>query len=68
MAKKYDEGMTRGIEWLCTFTIRNRLAFLIVLGIATIALGALVASKTRIESYFPDLLPQDHPDVKINEQ
>jgi predicted RND superfamily exporter protein len=68
MAKKYDEGMTRGIEWLCTFTIRNRLAFLIVLGIATIALGALVVSKTRIESYFPDLLPQDHPYVKINEQ
>lgn len=68
MAKNYNEQMTQAIERMCSFTIRNRLPFLLVLGALTLALGIIVALQTRIESYFPDLLPQDHPYVQINEQ
>ncbi|MGB1547245.1 MAG: efflux RND transporter permease subunit [Alphaproteobacteria bacterium] len=68
MATNYNERMTRAIEGLCSFTIRNRLIFLIVLAALTVGLGVVVTTQTRIESYFPDLLPQNHPYVKINEQ
>jgi len=68
MAKDYNQRMTKLIEVVCEFTIRNRLAFLIVLGSMTLALGIVVAPQTKIESYFPDLLPQDHPYIKINEK
>ncbi|PCJ58199.1 MAG: RND transporter [Rhodospirillaceae bacterium] len=68
MAKDYNQRMTKLIEVVCEFTIRNRLAFLIVLGSMTLALGIVVATQTKIESYFPDLLPQDHPYIKINEK
>lgn len=68
MATEHKDRMTQAIEGLCTFTLRNRFPFLLVLGGLTLALGITVALQTRIESYFPDLLPQDHPYVKINEQ
>jgi len=68
MATDYNQRMTQLIEGMCSFTIRNRLAFLVVLGGLTVFLGVMVAMQTKIESYFPDLLPQDHPYVKINEQ
>lgn len=68
MAKDYNQRMTQLIDVVCKFTIRNRLAFLIVLGSMTIAWGFVVATQMKIESYFPDLLPQDHPYVQINEK
>jgi len=56
------------IEGYADFTIRHRLAVVLILTFTTLILAYSAIRDTRIATVFTDLLPHSHPYVQVNEQ
>jgi len=56
------------IEAFADFTIRHRLAVVLLLALATLFLAATAFRETRIATVFTDMLPHGHPYVQVNEK
>ncbi len=55
------------VESLFSFLIRNRKAVVLLVAVLTV-LMAFLATKIEVKTIFSDLLPKNHPYVKVNQK